>query len=400
MSQPRPQVRPTPPTSGPLAPDVAHQIAIEVPTQRTMPLDGGAVGGGPGAARVAEPDTRSPLAPATAAPATAAPPMLPVVLPARLTSLRRRLALVTAVAAVIAVTTAGLTVAHEQQAAEQAAMDARAAVAAAQAEQYAAERQLLREQINAASWAQTLAKQAAAATAGGVVLESARAALAGSPQAGEDVRAALQAALDAATAVVTATPSRSVMTIDAAVATVSAPVQAVVASQAAWQVAEDARLAAERAAAEAAAAAKAAAARAPRTATTRKATTSTSSAASGASAPAPAEAAASNVPEFSAGELGGAINAFRASQGLGALSISRSGTLVAHAGAMALAGDIWHGGSDKIVGYVQPASASGLVDAWANSAGHRAWMLKTTVSSMQVGAVVLDGRLYGAVNFS
>ena len=322
-----------------------------------------------------------------------APSMVPL-------SLSRRLALATAVVVVVAVAGAGMTVAAEQRAATQAAVEAHAAVVAAQQQVFAAEQLVLRDQNAAASWAQTLAKQSTAAAAGVVALDGARLALAGAPQAGDDLRGALQASIDGASAVVGAVPTRSVLTTEAAVASLAAPVQAAVAAQAAWQVAEDARIAAERvaaeAAAQAAAAAKATAVRAPRTTTKRATTTAPAASSPGAAAPAPA----SNVPEFSAGELGGAINAFRASQGLGALSVSRSSSLVAHAGAMAQAGDIWHSGGDKIVGYVQPSSASGLVQAWANSAGHREWMLKTTTSAMQVGAVVLNGRLYGAVNFT
>ena len=115
-------------------------------------------------------------------------------------------------------------------------------------------------------------------------------------------------------------------------------------------------------------------------------------------APAPAPAAA-GVAEFSAGAVGEAINAHRAAHGLPPLSVSRSGTLYAHAAAMARAGSIWHGGSDKIVGYVRPASVSSLVRAWAGSPAHNAWMLRAGVTSMQIGAAQLDGRLYGAVDF-
>jgi hypothetical protein len=39
------------------------------------------------------------------------------------------------------------------------------------------------------------------------------------------------------------------------------------------------------------------------------------------------------------------------------------------------------------------------VQAWANSPGHNAQMLRTDVSSMRVGATVLNDRLYGAVAF-
>ncbi len=234
------------------------------------------------------------------------PTWRPIAPPLLLLSLRRRLAFATAVMVVIAVAGAGMTVAAEQRAATQAAVDAHAAVIAAQVQVAAAERVVLREEYNAASWAQTLAKQATAAAAGVVAVEAARLALAGAPQAGDELRGASQASIDAASAVVSAVPNHSVLTIQAAVASINTPLQAAVAAQAAWQVAEAARIAAEQAAAEAAAAqaaaaAKAASAQAPRTTTTRRATTT----APAASAPAAAvPAPASNVPEFSAGELG------------------------------------------------------------------------------------------------
>ena len=53
-----------------------------------------------------------------------------------------------------------------------------------------------------------------------------------------------------------------------------------------------------------------------------------------------------------------------------------------------------------IVGFVMPASASALVNAWAASPSHNAWMLRSDKTSMQIGAAVLNNRLYGAVNFS
>ena len=381
------------PTQRATAPDARADgrdvvTAGELDAELADVLAGGAGrGDAPGApGSVVEPDS----AQQPGSPFIAPPLVLPLPLP-----LRRRLALATAAVVVIALAVAGMTVAAEQRAAAQAAVEAHSAVMAEQARVYSAERVMLREQYNAATRVQMVAEQTAAATAGVVVLDAARVALAAAPQAAADLLASAQASIDAASAVVGADPMRTVLTIQDAVAAVAAPLQAAVASQGVWQVAEDARIAAAQAAAQAQAAAAATAAK-PRT-TTRRATTSTASA-PGAAAPAPAPA--SNVPEFSAGELGGAINAFRASQGLGALSVSRSSSLVAHAGAMAQAGDIWHSGGDKIVGYVQPASAAGLVQAWANSPGHRAWMLKTDTSAMQVGAVVLDGRLYGAVNFT
>lgn len=312
-------------------------------------------------------------------------------------SRRRRVVYVSALVSILALSGGAMTVTHLQQA--QAAESARhAGEVKARAQVFAGEQRMLREQNMVASWAQTLAERAAAVAAAGVSVEAARAALAATPQAGDDLRNAFQAAIDAASAVVTAIPSASVLTIQAAVAAIAGPQQAATDAQVAWQAAEDARIVAEQAAAQAAAdaAARSAAAKAaaPRTTTTPRAARSATA------APAAAAAPTTNVPEFSAGALGGAINAFRASQGLPALGVSRSAGLVAHAGAMAQAGSIWHSGNDKIVGYVQPASAADLVQAWANSPGHRAWMVRTDVSAMQVGAVVLNDRLFGAVNFT
>ena len=309
---------------------------------------------------------------------------------------RRRGVLIVAVASILALGGGGTTLAFVQRA--EAAESARVAhwvKLSAQAQLFADEQHILRAANSTAYAAKVVAERAAAAAVATVSLEAARVALTAAPQAGDAARNALQAAIDSTSAVLTAVPTPSVLAIQAAVSPLAVPQQAAAAAQGAWQVAEDARLAAERLAADEAAqaAAKAQAARparAPRT--TAKAPA--------AGAPAAAEAPAANVPEFSAGALGGAINAWRAGQGLPAMSISRSGGLVAHASAMAEAGDIWHSGGDKIVGYVQPASAGALVAAWANSPGHRDWMAKTDKTAMQVGAVVLDNKLYGAVNFS
>jgi uncharacterized protein YkwD len=257
-----------------------------------------------------------------------------------------------------------------------------------------------------------LAERAAAVTAGVAVLDGARNVLAASPQAAPELRTALQTAVDTAAPVLAATPAPAVVASQQAVAPIAAPQQAVVDSQAAWQAAEDARLAAEAAAAaEAKAAAERAAAEA-RAARPASRSAAESAAPSGGRAPAPApgggaatpapapEPAASSVPEFSAGALGESINAYRAGNGLPPLSISRSGSLVAHAAAMAQAGSIWHSGGDNIVGYTMPGTASRLVSAWAASPAHNAQMLRTDVTSMQVGGALLDNRLYGAVKFS
>ncbi len=256
--------------------------------------------------------------------------------------------------------------------------------------------------------AEEMASRGAAIARATPAVEAARAALAAAPQASPESRAALQASIDVAAGLVVKNPLPFVATMDAAAAALAGPQGAVAASQAAWQDAENARVAAEAQAA----AARAAAASAPRAAKpASRATGSPARARASASAPAaaaPAAAApaagaaapaASGVPEFSAGALGEAINAYRASNGLPALSISRSGSLYAHSASMAEAGSIWHSGGDKIVGFVKPASASSLVRAWANSPAHNAWMLNSGVSSMQVGAAQSGGRLYGAVNF-
>jgi hypothetical protein len=384
MRRPRPLGTSVLPSLKPL------ELGVDVPTQRAVPvIDGSGVEVADEVAELAaelepELEAASPSVPGANQTSASGSPVR------RLTP-RGRLLLALALIVALAVGGAGATLAHADRVAAQAALEARTALAASQAHAFSAEQRMLREQNMAASWARTLAKQTAAAAAGTTSLAASQAALAGAPQAGADARAALQAAIDAAAAVLATVPTRSVITLDAAVATVAAPLAAVIASQAAWQVVEDARLAAENAAA-------AAAAQASRSTTaTRKATASSSSAGSTAAA---APATTAGAPEFSAGALGSAINAYRATQGLGALSISRSSTLVAHTGAMAAAGSIWHSGSDNIVGYVQPASASALVQAWANSPAHKAWMVNTSVSSMQIGAVVLNGRLYGAVGFN
>jgi len=309
----------------------------------------------------------------------------------------RRGMVVVAIAAILGLTGVGSTFAYVQGAdAAEAVRVAHSAELDLQAQSLAEERSALRVANSAALWAKVLANRAAAVVGGNAILDTARAALANAPQAGDSARAALQSAIDAAAALISAVPTPSVVTIDAALAAVVGPQAAAVAAQAAWQVTEDARLVAAQAAADAASAQAAAqAAKSAKSARPARTTTTTR-----ATAPAaPAAEATTSVPEFSAAALGGAINSWRNAQGLPSLSVSRSASLVAQSGAMAEAGDIWDGPA-KIVGYVQPASAAALVQAWANSPDHRAWMVRTSVSSMQVGAVVLNNRLYGAVNFS
>jgi uncharacterized protein YkwD len=318
---------------------------------------------------------------------------------------RRRAALIVVLAAILAVGGGGTTLAYVQRArgAESAQVAQAAQQQTARTRVFAAEQRVLRAQNSAAFWAATVADRATAVLAANVTLDGARAALAAAPQAGDAARTALQAAIDAASAVVGAVPTTSVLTIEAAVGTLAGPQQAVTAAQAGWQVTEDARLVASRAATDAAAQAAAQAAARAQAPAARSARAPTPRAPAPARAPGPAAPApaapSTTVPEFSAAALGAAINSWRATQGLPALSISRSAALVAQSGAMAQAGDIWDGNA-KIVGYVQPGSAAGLVQAWANSPPHRAWMARTDKTAMQVGAVIVNNRLYGAVNFT
>ncbi len=208
-------------------------------------------------------------------------------------------------------------------------------------------------------------------------------------------------------------PAVSPSSLRKVAAGVAAPQKAAIDAQTAWQAAETARVAAEQAAAAQAAAAAAAATRAPKSARAPRTTTSRSSA-GGAAAPAPA-AAPSGIPAggkvcsgsggsgasaSSAGAIGSAINAYRGTLGLPALSVGVSGGLTSHAVNMANAGGIWHSGSDNIVGCVSNGSASALVGAWSRSPGHDAQMRRTDVSSMSVGGATLGGWLFGAVKFN
>ncbi|WP_159810058.1 CAP domain-containing protein [Cellulomonas citrea] len=100
----------------------------------------------------------------------------------------------------------------------------------------------------------------------------------------------------------------------------------------------------------------------------------------------------------SASAVGAAINSYRASIGLPALSVSTSGTLSSHSLDMAASGGIWHSGFDNIVGCAP--SATSLVGAWSRSPSHQAQMARTDVSSMSVGAATADGFLFSAVKFN
>jgi hypothetical protein len=269
------------------------------------------------------------------------------------------------------------------------------------------------------------AAQQAAAAAWSTALSSARAAaltaaaagtqqLAAAPHADPALLAALQAAIDLATTTA-ADQSASVADVSAAAAGVAAPAKAATDAEAAWQVADQARIAAEQqAAAQAAAnaaAAQAAAAARPvvRTPVATKPVTST------ATSPAPTGGRVQPIPvgglvcpgapvgaptgEASYSAIGAAINAWRAGQGLPALAIARSGALVGHAEDMAASGGIWHSGFDNIVGCTS-GSVTSLINAWANSAPHRAQMVRTDVHTMLIGGATSGGWLYGAVKFS
>lgn len=104
--------------------------------------------------------------------------------------------------------------------------------------------------------------------------------------------------------------------------------------------------------------------------------------------------------EISGADIAQQINIYRMSNGMSALSVSRSPALVAHAMDMADAGGIWHSGHDNIVGCVRDGSAKSLVSAWSKSPPHNAQMLRSDVTAMAVGAALRDKWLYGAVVFS
>lgn len=246
-----------------------------------------------------------------------------------------------------------------------------------------------------AAWVNAIAsaRDAAKAAAGTGTL-----ALASTPHAGDAPRAALRTAVDTATATA-GDGTASLARLSLVAASVSAPVKAAQDAETAWQAAETARIAAEQAAARAAA-------DAARAAATKPAKRSSSAPAAGATVGIPAGGLVcpgappgAGAVESSVSAIGAAINAYRQSNGLPTLSVSRSGTLVAHAQTMASAGGIWHSGRDNIVGCTS-GSVQSLLNAWARSAPHNAQMLRTDASSMAVGGAGLGGWLYGAVKFS
>ncbi|NHT19274.1 CAP domain-containing protein [Cellulomonas sp. IC4_254] len=238
----------------------------------------------------------------------------------------------------------------------------------------------------------------------GTVVAAARAAADASPHAGDAALAALRTAADAAQRAADSVGTGvSPAALRTAVASVAAPQRAAVDAEAAWQAAEAARIAAaEQAAAEAAQRAAAQRSASPRTTTGARSNRAPAPVSGGgASAPAaPAAAWAPGVSSYGVGGLGAALNAARAANGLPALSVSASSSLADHAAAMAAAGSIWHSGSDHIVGWVQPVSDGQMITAYLNSPGHRAWILKADRSSVSIGAVTINGRLYTAMRFS
>lgn len=256
-----------------------------------------------------------------------------------------------------------------------------------------------------------LASRAAAATTAQAAVDHANATLAAVPNAGEAPRAALAGASGAVGAALVA-PDVSLRSLRTLVAGVAAPEQAAIDAQAAWQAAENARIAAEQAAAAAAAQAAAAARSATKSPTRSTAARSTAPRATSGSAPAASSggipsgglvcqgSGGSGAGESSVSAIGAAINSYRASLGLSELGVSRSGSLVSHAINMANTGGIWHSGGDNIVACVSNGSASSMVSAWSRSSGHDAQMRRTDVSSMSVGGAGLNGWLFGAVRFS
>ncbi|GIG22686.1 hypothetical protein Cch01nite_34100 [Cellulomonas chitinilytica] len=228
-------------------------------------------------------------------------------------------------------------------------------------------------------------------------LAHAAATLAATPQAGDGPRAALQGASDALTTAA-ADPHVSFAALRTATAGLAAPDQAAVQAQAAWQAAEDARIAAEQAAAAQAAAdaAARAAAKPAKARTTTRSRTSTSS--SSTTAPEP-ETSGGAGTVYPADSIGAALNSFRSSQGLGTLAIVSSGARVSHARAMAASDSIYHSGATpEIVGRVSGPSSSAMINAYANSASHRAIMVGN-YSTAYIGAVTapcsMGGNSYG-----
>jgi len=325
--------------------------------------------------------------------------------PEQTRSPRRRAAvlLVAAVAVTALVATTVVAQAQRTQRAEELAAAQQRVSAAAAA--FDAEAGAVHDEAAIVTLASWTARQESGRAGAQAAAASVVSALAATPHAGDAPRAALQTSLDAVSGSL-ADPTTSLIALRTVSAGVVAPVKAATDAEAAWQAAEAARIAAEQAAAAQAAAAQAAAAAAAHHATPTRSTRSTGSVAAPAAGGIPAGGlvcpgapTGGGAAESSVSAIGAGINDFRQGLGLPALSVARSGTLVAHAEAMAAAGGIWHSGGDNIVGCTSGSVAS-LINAWANSPGHRAQMVRTDVTSMSVGGASLGGWLYGAVKFN
>ena len=231
--------------------------------------------------------------------------------------------------------------------------------------------------------ARTLAEAQAAA-------ERARALAVAAEHAGADNLAALQAAADALEDLAErlgsgASPS-AVRDRQAAATEAGATVQQ---AEEAWQ-AEQNRIQAE-------AAAQAERARQNGGSGSR---TTTSTGGSGPATTAPGSTWAPGVQSYGISGLGSVLNQRRAEAGLNTLSVVGSSSLANHAAEMAAAGSIWHSGRDHIVGWVEPANDTYMIQAYLDSPPHRAWILKEGVTQVAIGAVTINGVLYTAMVFS
>lgn len=280
---------------------------------------------------------------------------------------------------------AGIGIKLDQDAAAQAAWQARHDNAAALASAYATDQEFFDNRRLAAMTAtgdelraQTLADARAAA-------EEARALAVAAEHAGADNLAALQAAADAleeladrlgSGASPTAVRDRQAKTTNAGTTVQQA--------EDAWQQ-EQLRIQAEQAA---------------RAAQEARSRPSTGSSGSSSSPTPPATTWAPGVQSYGIAGLGSVLNQKRAEAGLNTLSVVGSSSLANHAADMAAVGSIWHSGRDHIVGWVEPANDSYMIQAYLDSPPHRAWILKAGVTQVAIGAVTINGVLYTAMVFS
>ncbi|MBO9553145.1 hypothetical protein [Cellulomonas sp.] len=390
------------PTTLVTAPPVAR--AAGVPTPAPSAEAGGATAAPPASSRRS---TRTPTAPGAGAPAAPKVGRTPTIPTQRVQPAaelvppaprRRKVPIAVAGAVAFALVATGSATWGIQRDRAQAAEEARQAharvdeVVAAQGADAAAT-QTVGEHATLVVYDAGRAQVQSAAQA---ALAHAATTLAGTPNAGDGPRAALQGASDALTKAA-ADPHVSFTSLRTATAGIAAPDAAAVQAQAAWQAAENARIAAEQAAAAQAAAAAAAKAK-PRTTTSKPRTSTSTSSGGGSVAPAP-ETSGGVGSVYSAGSIGAALNSFRASQGLSSLAIVSSGARVSHAQAMAASNSIYHSGATpEIVGRVSAPSSSAMINAYANSAGHRAIMVGN-YSTAYIGAVTapctMGGVSYG-----